>query len=191
MNILPLILALVLMLSVLTVERLEKFKNQSIVHREYQIFLKESERVVFNDRERRLFNQSYQRSHRQLTFRYLYDKQAREREPNVAKQYRMLIGELMKILYGQADFFKEFENKRPHFLEEMLTAIEKASETAPKKLIRRTKDLARLDLDDPELQNAFYHMLKGTISRDQLEEMTNPSPAEKEKPTFPCSPTLT
>lgn len=181
MNILPLILALVMMLSVLTIERLGKFKNQSIVHREYQVFLKESERVVFNDRERRLFSSSYQKSLRQLTFRYLYDKKARERNPNEAKQYRMLISELMKIVYGQAFFFKELETKRPHFLEEMLTAIEKAADEAPKNLIRRTKDLARLNLDDLELQNAFYHMLKGTITRDQLEELTNLSPRRKGK----------
>jgi hypothetical protein len=52
----------------------------------------------------------------------------------------------------------------------MLTAIEQATEDAPKKMIRQTKDLARLNLDDPELQEAFYHMLKGTISREKLKE---------------------
>ena len=52
----------------------------------------------------------------------------------------------------------------------MLTAIEQAAENAPKKMIRQTRDLARLHLDDPELQEAFYHMLKGTISRDNLRD---------------------
>ena len=61
MNILPLILALVLMISVLTVERLEKFKNQSIIQKEYLVFLKESERQVFNQRERRLYGDSQKR----------------------------------------------------------------------------------------------------------------------------------
>ena len=185
MNILPLIMALVMMLSVLTIEKLEKFKNQSIVQREYQAFLRDNERVFFNDRERKLFGKNEHRSHSQLTFRYLYDKSIRDRDVNEAKQYRMLLSELIKIVYGETAFFKEMENKRPHFIEEMFTAIEKASEAAPEKLIRRTEDLARLKLDDPELQNAFYLMLKGTIQREKLielkEEAKELPPRQKEK----------
>lgn len=180
MNILPLILALILMLSILTVERMEKFKNQAVVQKEYQTFLKESERQVFNQREKRLFGES-QKSLRQLTFRYVYDKKARDAHVNEAKQYRVLMIELMKILYGEAAFFKELERKNANFLEEMLDAIEKATEDAPKKLIKQTRDLARLDLGDPALQEAFYHMLKGTISREKLKEIEEMTPHMKEK----------
>lgn len=172
MNILPLILGLVLMLSVLTVERLEKFKNQSIIQKEYQHFLKENERQVFNWRQKHLFGES-QKSFKQLTFRYIYDKKAREKHSNEANQYRILMIELMKNVYKEAAFYKELERKRSNFLEEMLNEIEKASELAfkdsSKRFIRETKDLARLKLEDPELQQAFYHMLKGTIARDKLE----------------------
>ena len=183
MNILPLVLALVLMVSVLTVERLEKFKNHSIVQKEYQVFLKESERQVFNRREKRLFK-DYEKSLRQLTFRYFYDKEARDGHLNEAKQYRMLAIELMRTVYGEAAFFKELERKRPDFLEEILKAIENATEEAPEKLIIETKDLARLNLEDPELQDAFYHMLKGTILRDKLmnlKEKGELTPKMKEK----------
>lgn len=180
MNILPLILALVLMLSVLTVEKLEKFKNQTIVQREYQIFLKMGERQVFNKRQRRLYGDS-ERSLRQLSFRFIYDKKARDRDANAAKQYRVLILELMKIVYGEAAFFKDLEQKRPNFLEELLSAIERSSEEAAEKTIKRIQDIARLNLEDPELQDAFYHMLKGTVSREKKEEMKNGGKAIKEK----------
>ena len=169
MQILPLVLALVLMISILTIEKLEKFKNQTIVHNEYRTFLKENERQVFNKREKSLFGQN-EKSLRQLSFRFLYDKEARKRDETITKQYRMLNMELMRVLYSETAFFKKLEKKRPHFLEEMLTAIEHAADEAPEKMIRRIHDIAKLDLDDPELQEAFYRMLKGTISRKNLEE---------------------
>jgi len=179
-NILPLILALVLMVSLLTVERLEIFKNHSVVQREYQLFLKNIERTVFNEREKRLYGEG-QKSFKQITFRYFFDKKAREKHPNEAKQYRLLAIELMKNLYGQAAFFKELEQKRPSFLDEILSSIEQASDDSPKKLIKQTKDLARLKLSDPQLQEAFYRMLKGTASREEIKQMAKPTRRMKEK----------
>lgn len=180
MNILPLVLALVLMLSVLTVERLEKFKNQTAVQKEYQLFLKEGERVVFNKRQKKLFGES-DKDIRQLSFRFFIDKKARERDANVTKQYRVLMIELMKIVYGEAAFFKNLEKKRPNFLEEMLTAIEKAADAAPEKAIKRIQDIARLNLDDPELQDAFYHMLKGSVTREKSKAIKKISPRTQAK----------
>jgi hypothetical protein len=180
MNILPLILALVLMLSVLMVERLEKLKNQTLVQREYQIFLKMNERQVFNKRQKKLFKEN-DKDIKQLSFRFFIDKAAREKDESVTKQYRLLNLELMKIVYGEAAFFKNLEQRRPNFLEEMLNAIERAADAAPKALIKRVEDIARLDLEDPELQEAFYHMLKGTISRKKLKGMKEIKPSLKEK----------
>lgn len=170
MNILPLILALVLMLTVLTVEKLEKVKNQAIIQKQYQVFLEKSERQVFNLRQDKLFGKS-KKSLRQLSFRYIYDKKARDKNANTAKQYRMLIIELMKILYSDAPFYKELEQKRSNFLEELIDAVQTAADASPKKTIRRIQDISRLDLQDPELQTAFYKMLKGSITLDDLKEL--------------------
>lgn len=170
MNILPLVLALVLILSVLTVEKMEKLKNQTIVQKEYQAFLEMIERQVFNKRQEKLFGRN-EKDIKQLSFRFLINKEARERDDNVAKQYRLLNLELMKVLYGESIFFKNLEQKRSNFLEELLTAIERAADAAPKDSIKRVKDIARLDLGDPDLQQAFYLMLKGTLFREKLREM--------------------
>lgn len=187
MNILPLILALVFMLSVLTIERLEKFKNQSVIQREYQVFLEKNERLVFNQRQKKLFDKRTKKnaySLRQLSFRYFMDKKARDKNPNVAKQYRILVLDLMRNLYGESFFFKKMERKRQDFLEELLTAIEEASDEGPEGNERRIQDLARLKLEDPELQKVFYHMLKGTITRDEwikIKNIENISPKRKGK----------
>lgn len=181
MNILPLILALVLMLSVLTVEKLEKFKNHAIVQKEYQTFLKMGERQVFNSRQLKLYGES-DKDIKQLSFRFLVDKEAKKKDDSIAKQYRLLNLELMKILYAETAFYKNLEQKRSNFLEEMLNAIEQAAEDAPENLIKRVEDIARLKLDDPELQEAFYRMLKGTVSRQRFAELKAMDPDQfKEK----------
>lgn len=180
MNILPLILALVLMLTVLTVEKLEKLKNQTIVQQEYQHFLKWSERQVFNKRQKKLFGEN-DKDIKQLSFRFFVDKKARDRDANITKQYRELNLELMKVLYSEAAFFKKMEQKRPNFLEDLLNAIEKLTEDSKEKIVKRINDIARLDLGDPELQQAFYQMLKGTISREELLSMKEIPPSMKEK----------
>lgn len=168
MNILPLVLALTLLLSFLSIQHLENLKNQTIVHKEYQTFLDKNERKVFNERQDYLYGQDFKKNIRQLSFRYFFDKKAREDSPEIAKQYRLLIIELMKIVYGEAAFYKELEQKRPHFLEELLDTIEKCTEDTHEKLIKRIEDLSRLSLEDSELQKAFYHMLKGTVNRKEL-----------------------
>lgn len=180
MNIIPLVLALVLMLSVLTIEKLEKFKNQTIVQNQYQLFFQKGEREVFNQRQKKLYHWS-ETSHRQLTFRYFLDQNARKSNFNAAKQFRFLIIDLMKILYGDASFYKNLEKNRPNFIEEMLDAIQNAADEAPQGMIKRVEDIARIHLEDPELQKAFYFMLKGSITRDELYKITDISPRIKEK----------
>lgn len=178
MNILPLVFALVMVIAILTVERMEKFKNHSIIQQEYQTFLKDSERAYFNDRQKHLFGES-NTNHKYITFRYFYDKEGRDKHLNESKQYRLLMIELMKVLYGEANFFKAIEKKRGQFLDELLTSVEEAAEEGPP--IRHIHDIARLKLEDEELQEAFYHMLKGTISREQLLELQKEYPGIKHK----------
>lgn len=171
MNILPLVMALVLMLSILTVQQVEKYKNQTIVQNEYRASLKTHENTVFNKREKNLFG-DYKKNLRQMTFRYIVDKAVRDKAPSVAAQYRLLNIELIKIVYGNAPFYQALIKKRPHFVEELITAIEQAADAAPKKTIWRIQDMSRLDLGDEELQEAFFHILKGTESREVLKSKT-------------------
>ncbi len=175
MNIIPLVLALVFMLTLLTIEKLEKYKNQAIIQQQYRVFLEMSEGQEFNLRQRRLFK-DFDAEIKQISFRYLIDKTAREKMPHVAGQYKMLSIELMKLLYGQARFFKELQDKRPSFIEELVEAIQQSADAAPKKSIHRIEDICRLDLKDQELQEAFYHMLKGTVTREQYKEMAKNNP---------------
>lgn len=174
MNILSLILALILVLAVVTIQKLEEFKNQKAIQIQQQAFLEKEERKIFNQRQKRLFGEN-QKTHRQLSFRYLLNKKLREQKAAEAKEARLIATELLKILYGHILFFKEMEQKRPHFLEELFTAIEEAADQAPEGSLKRIEDMGRLSLSDPELQHVLYRMLKGTLTREELKKLQNSS----------------
>ena len=180
MNILPLVLALVLMLSVITIERLERFKNQSIVQYEYQKFLNLTERSEFNRRQELLYLRT-RTTHRQLSFRYILDKQLREKDAALSQQYRQIAIDLIKILYQHADFYKQMEQENPEFVEDLINAIENAADNSPENGIKRIEDIGRLNLGEEKLQNVFYRMLKGTISRDELLERNSSDQIDNRK----------
>lgn len=176
MNVLPLILALVLMLSVLTVEKLEKFKHQKIVQEQYQKYLSDNERQKLNDRQESAFGHTLTKDRQQVSFRYIVDKKLREKDPEKAAQYRLIIIDLIKNVYGEAKFFKDLEKSQGNFVEELLAGIEQAADRAPPKLVVRIEDISRLQLEDPALQKAFYHMLKGTMSKEEFNNLPKDSP---------------
>jgi hypothetical protein len=176
MNILPLVLVLLLMLSVITVEKFEKVKSLIIVQHHYQKYLSEVERKAFNDRQIKLAKKNPS-SQRQLIFTYFYDKKFREGHAEQAKEIRFVTVELMKILYGHTSFYKTMDNKRSNFIDELLDEfIAAADALRANEKIRRIEDIQRVRLADPELQEAFYHMLKGTISKNELSLLKNDRP---------------
>ncbi len=166
MYILPFVLTLTLVLSFIGIEKLAQFKNQSIIAQSYQTFLDAQARYMFNLRQNHLCDK-YDKSHRQLSFRYFLNKKLRESQPELAKQYRQVVIDFLKILYGQANFFTNLANQRPQLIEELLIAIEQSADAleAPHE-IKSIEDMVHLNLGDAELQNLFYRMLKGTVAHN-------------------------
>lgn len=167
MNILALVFALILMLSLLTIERLEKVKSQTIIQKEYRTYLTEQEGVFFNLRQSRLYEER-PRTLQVLPFTFLIDKTFRENSPEKANQYKLMLALLIKELYGKAAFFKKAEKNHSNLIEDLINQIEKVTDLVEKKSLFRGEDLSKLDLEDPELQDVWYHILKGSIDRDKL-----------------------
>lgn len=171
MNILPIIFVFALLLSLFSIEKLEQFKNQSLVRQQYQFFLDRSYLSVFNRRQDALFK-LYGPAHRALGFRYFLEASLREKHPEIARQMRIITLEFLKILYGKTAFFRSLEARRPNFLNELLDAVQNASHRLPPSgEIKRLRDIVRLDLEDPDLQEVFYYMLKGTLSHQEFRKL--------------------
>lgn len=171
MNILVLVLTLLLMLSSLTYSRLETHKNQSIQQLQFEKYAHNEERTAFNRRQSNLY-ESNGFSPAQLSLNMIMQK-GHEKSPqgDVEKQKEWL-KQLMLVLYQQAPFFIDLQQKRSDFVTELVNSIEPAVDrllavsSDPNKAILNKYDMGKITLADPELQHAFYLMLKGTISKD-------------------------
>jgi len=185
MNILPLVFTLLLMLSILTIEKLENFKNKMIVQKRYEKTITEQERKVYNERQKNLCKLNENFSHQQTTFKGFLIKEEREKNESKYNQYRFVTANLIKILYGKADFFKKAQATRPTLIEELLNAVQEAADKMPKGSINGIQDVTRIQLDDPQLQEVFYHMLKGTIDKEEYKKNPNAYKNQVGKTYFP------
>jgi hypothetical protein len=95
-----------------------------------------------------------------------------------------MLKKLIVNLYGEQDFFKDIEQKRPTFLNEILNRIESQADSLPaEKKVKKAVDLANLDLGDEELNEVLYKMLKGApvLDLNAKEESEAPTEAESEE----------
>lgn len=194
MNVLPLVFALLLILSVVTIEKFDQFKNAIIVQNEYKFAIEKQDRRVYNKREAAMNqNKNEKVNYRQLTFRPFFDKKLRDpKHIEKYRQYRQLTVDLIRILYGHAAFFKQMEQQRPQLIDELLDAIQEASDKMPDGSLKRIQDISKINLEDEDLQFVYYRMLKGTIDKDDFKELVTeckkqdiPIPLNFEKTYFP------
>lgn len=170
MNILPLVLMLLLTLSVLGLKQIEHFKNTMTVQNEYYRFLKEEEGKALSLRQKQLYDSTSYCKTRKFNFSAFISKQKRMGMQDKFEDTKRVFKELVHVLYKDADFFKRIEQKQPDFLDEMIKGIVDLSDTEDKFYKGRIENLAKVKFSDPALQEAFYQMLKGTISADENSE---------------------
>jgi hypothetical protein len=186
MNVLPLVFLVLLTLTAITVRQIEHFKNMKILHKEYNEFISEQEGKFLNERQRILYDHDYIKS-RQLYFGAFMGKDHQLNESQL-EQLKLITKEFMKLLYAQTSFYKKIERSRPQFLDDLLEGIIRAFEQIPvqerTKFNNRVDSLPQIKLADPELQEVFYYMLKGSVSRVELEAVRQISPSHAEK-TYP------
>jgi len=185
MNILPLVLLLILILSALNLKQIENFKNSSIIKKEYQELIQSKEIEGVNRQQLILYDGSGYYKTRKLNFRPFFDSS--KRLPDRKEEFELLktvFKNLIKVLYQEAEFYKKIEQKRPEFINEIIERIIQQSDKEGKILKGRIENLSQIKLFDPELQEVFYHMLQGTVKRDQVESYRQISARHREK-TYP------
>lgn len=180
MNILPLVLLLLLVLSALTTQQVERFKNFSIIQKEHRDFLKEAEAEKIQSRQLRLYHK-LAKDHsandychtRRINFRAFLDSSQPQISQADREQLKDVTKELMKILYSHTDFYKKIEQTRPQFLDEILDYLVAKSQTQPLLSTKQEiEEIASIAMPDAELQEAFYHMLKGTVDRTDSQALS-------------------
>lgn len=171
MNVLALVFAVLMILGLFTHVQLENFKGFYVVKTEYNNFIKQKERAVFNEREERLYRNASSskgpsktkprgknNSNRNINFRLLLDPEAKEKDQEKYLQHRLMLKDLMILLFQHTAFYKDIDQKRPTFLDELL---DRMVQVTKQQEIKTPQEVSKLNLQDDDLQFFYYSMMQG------------------------------
>ena len=170
MNILTLVCTLMLTLTIMTYTYWEKYRNFSATVAEYESYMEAPEEELLSSRKRPSTSKD-EISRRQMSISTILRKKERADAVQFEKQKKHL-KELMTILYAHTFFYKELEQKRSHFLDEIINALIDGSAGMDDKAISRSEDIAKIPIADPELRKAFTFMMRGTIVKAKMKQDT-------------------
>lgn len=173
MNVLIFVMSMLMLLVMITFGRLESFRSHSFVQVKFKEYMKHSERDYINESAMKRYRDTVatrsekkekeqrenSKASSKLSFNIFVDKKERDGNPQKLAVHLNTAHYLIDFLYRDQEFYQKLEALRPNFVSEMLSALIVQSESLPK--INHVKELATIDLKDPELNDAFTHMLAG------------------------------
>lgn len=191
MNILPLIFAVLLVLGLFTAYQGESFKRTIALTSYYKQGMDQAEIRAFNRRQFNLFQHAKDqgggsnspdstedspKGRAKINFNLILSKNPQD--PEHAKQQLFLAKELIKVLYHDTKFYRELEQRRPQFIDELFVQLQQAAEG---KTIKEPQAIEKLELQDPELQFVLYRVMKGNPFPNS-QTNTSPQAADQETP---------
>lgn len=186
MNVLLFVMSMLMMLVLITYGRLENFRNYAFVQVQFKEYMEKAERAYINEeavkrykntpatKSEKTENQSREKNaaSSKLSFNLFVDKKERDGNQSQLEIQIAITRNLMQYLYEDQPFYKEMEAKRSNFLNEIIIALIRESETLPQ--LKKTKEIATIDLKDPELNDVFTRMLRGAYEKPGPKEVKRP-----------------
>lgn len=193
MNVLLFTTSMILLLSALTYARLETYRSFSILQGQFNHYMAVTERGTINSRAEKWYNDSQgsrsgrtpqlqpqgkRQSLSRLSFIVFVDSKKQEAYAQEFPQLLNLAKKLIIYLYKDTAFFQRLEQRRPDFVSALLSSLMIAENLPKAQKLKRAADLANLNLQDPDLNDAFYLILQGTLkpSSPRGEELFNKGP---------------
>lgn len=172
MNVLPLIFAVLLVLGLFNAYQSDQFRRLLIMTSYYERSIRQEESATFNQRQYRLYKNARKSTGRagedrgqakslakaKLNFKLILNQPSDVTNLDEYRQHVFLAKEVIHLLYHQTKFYRDLEQKRPQFIDELFTVLQQA---AKGKKIQEPQDIEKLELHDPELQTFLYHIMKG------------------------------
>lgn len=174
MNVLIFVMTMLMLLAMLAYGRLETYVNSQLTQVVFENYMQNQERSSINSGAVKAYDDIKKsgktkdtpptprvKATSKITMALFFNHSLREKDPKQWNQSKILLKNLIVTLYGQEKFFKEALEKRPGVVDELISAIEHASDALPPdKKMKQTKDLLTLKLQDPVLDDLFYQILK-------------------------------
>ena len=177
MNVLLFVMSMLMLLVMITYGRLESFRSFAFVQVQFKEYMEHNERAFVNQSAVDRYNSTVatrseksqvdqrekSKASSKLSFNLFIDKKERDANQQQLETHLNVARSLIYYLYGDQEFYKELEIKRPNFVNEIFSALMTQSEPLSK--IKKVKELATIDLKDPDLNDAFTRMLKGAYEK--------------------------
>jgi len=184
MNILPFVLAILMLMSIMTYAKLQSFISSTALRSEYVCFMKVASRSQFNDEEKARYDEQHVKGSekdpieraagtRKINLSLFSNREFRDKYYSSVPTYRSLLRRLMQVLFSDKAYFQEMEETRPDFLNELIDALEEemlALDSAEKP-VTKVSQLSYLTLPDEELQNVFNHMLRQITNMEKVSQI--------------------
>jgi hypothetical protein len=182
MNVLLFVMSMLMMLVLMTYGRLESFRNYSFVQVQFKAYMKRSERDYLNKAAIERYHDTHATKYEQklkkerqdskasskLSFYLFVNNQERIKNQASFETQLSVVRNLILFLYGGQKYFVELAERRPNYIDEIFSALMEETVEPPK--ITKVKELATVDLQDPELNEAFTRMLKGAYEEPPAEQ---------------------
>ena len=200
MNILLYVLTMIMVLTALTYSRLESFRGYFGVQAGFKTYMQTTEREPIRLIAKRWYHDITLSTHKsddrskantaspRLSFYTILNKEARLQNPDLHAQIREIAKKLMTILYHEKKTFIHMDEKNPQFLDALLDELEAASDkfyTDNEWKNVKTEVLSNLTLENQELRNVLYSMLKGVSTysdpKKEQKKFTFQKPVAKKK----------
>lgn len=182
MNVLLYVMTILMLLALMTYARLEMFRDTTGMQLIFEYYMKNKEREPVNKTEVDWYyikraskktapagkqNENEDKKKQapgssRISFYYFVNQQGREAAMTQYSMVLPLAKRLVSALYGDAKFYQEALEKRPTLLDDLFAAIIVATDKLKDKdKLKKTEELANLDLGDSQLNEVFAKMLKG------------------------------
>jgi hypothetical protein len=204
MNVLIFVMTLLMLLGAMTYARLNTFLASQTVQVIHEDYMHHIERASVNAKAEEIYDNIHVKTKekvkepkeedknkppkggsRLIGLSLLVNKEERDKNEEDWKQTTILFKNLAKALYKDEPFFKELNETRPDFLDEMLQELAKTIDGMDKSSKpKKAADLGNIKLNDPDLDYALYLMLKG-IPKQKPKEKQPDAPKQTEHDVDP------
>lgn len=198
MNILLFIVSMMMILSIVTYARFQTFLDHNVIQKEYLRFMQIEERKQFNEKQNSMYIRhkgnklniesieaepskeipeagfspiKRNNLNSKLNILSLLNESPLPETLKESSQTRIILLKLMDILYRNHPSFQHFYEMHHDLNELILHHLSTPSlhiNTYSEELT--TEKLRNIQLQDPQLQEAFYMMLKGTMTKEEAKK---------------------
>jgi hypothetical protein len=179
MNVLIFVMTMLMLLSIMTYARLETYRSSQVFQVLFENYMEKDERGYINKVALKTYDDTKGstkestgskekvKASPRISLSPLLKKVEKEKAPQEAASFTVLLKNLMTTLYAEQPFYQKIMQERPSFQDEIIAALIKSASELPKgKGLKNAADIANLKLDDDKLQDVFYKMLKGAPYKD-------------------------